>query len=349
MTVAKTKTPGALGFRMPAEWEPQAAIWLSWPHKRTTWPGRFRPIPGVFATIVAAISRFETVRLNCAASLQARARHLCARAGADPARLEFYDHPTNDTWCRDHGPIFVKHRRTGEVAVTDWVFNMWGDKYRPYDLDNEIPGRIARKLKLRRFPNRMVLEGGSIDVNGAGLLLTSEQCLLNPNRNPHLSREEIERNLRDYLGVKQVLWVGEGILGDDTDGHIDDITRFFCADGFITCVESNRRDPNHRLLEENLERLCAMRTPAGGRFKIVELPLPKPQAFAGQRVPASYANFLIINGAVLVPQFRQPRRDAEAREIIGSCFPGREIVPIDCFDLIWGLGTLHCISQQQPA
>ena len=343
------KTPDDLGFRMPAEWEPQAAIWLSWPHKLTTWPGRFRAIPGVFANIVAAISRFQAVRINCAAGLQPRAKSLCTAAGADMAKVEFYDHATNDTWCRDHGPIFVKHRRTGEVAVTDWIFNMWGDKYRPYDLDNKIPARIARALGLRSFESSLVLEGGSIDVNGEGLLLTSEQCLLNPNRNPQLNRGEIEQTLRDYLGVREVLWVGEGIVGDDTDGHIDDITRFYKADGFITCVEGNRRDPNHRLLAENLERLRGFRTPAGKKFSIVELPMPRPMAFDGQRVPASYANFLIINGAVLVPQFRQKRLDAEARDLIGGCFKGREIVPIDCHDLIWGLGTLHCISQQQPA
>jgi agmatine deiminase len=347
--MAAKKTPAALGFRMPAEWEPQAAVWLSWPHKRSTWPGRFRPIPYAFAEIVRQISRFQKVRINCATPLQDRARRLCARAGADLAQVEFFNHPTNDTWCRDHGPIFVKHRRTGEVAVTDWVFNMWGDKYRPYDLDNRIPGRIARALGLRRFEHRLVLEGGSIDVNGAGLLLTSEQCLLNPNRNPHLSRGQIEQVLCDNLGVQQVLWVGEGIVGDDTDGHIDDITRFFKVDGFITCVEPNPRDANHHLLADNLARLRAFRTPAGKKFEIVELPMPKPMAVDGQRVPASYANFLVINGAVLVPQFRQKERDAEARVIIGDCFPGREIVPIDCADLIWGLGTLHCISQQQPA
>lgn len=334
---------------MPAEWAPQEAVWFSWPHKRSTWPGRFRPIPSVFAEIVKQASRFQRVRINCAAALQPRAKRLCAAAGADMSRVEFFDHPTNDTWCRDHGPIFVKNARTGEVALTDWVFNMWGDKYRPYDLDNAIPGLIARRLRLKRFVNPLVLEGGSIDVNGEGLLLTSEQCLLNENRNPHLNREQIEQQLRDFLGVKRVLWLGDGIVGDDTDGHIDDITRFFKADGFLTCVERNRRDANHRLLDENLERLREMRTLAGGKFQIVELPMPAPMAVDGQRVPASYANFLIINGAVLVPQFRQKRRDAEAREIIGSCFPDREIVPIDCYHLIWGLGTLHCISQQQPA
>jgi agmatine deiminase len=347
--MAAKRTPAALGFRMPAEWEPQEAVWLSWPHRRTTWPGRFRPIPHVFAEIVRQISRFEKVRINCAARLQPRARHLCQKAGADMARVEFFNHPTNDAWCRDHGPIFVKHHRTGEVAVTDWVHNAWGGKYPPWGLDNRIPRRIARALGLRRFENSMVLEGGSIDVNGQGLLLTSEQCLLNRNRNPHLTQRQIEQNLKDYLGVKQVLWLGEGIVGDDTDGHIDDITRFFKADGVITCVEPNRRDANHKLLAGNLERLRGFRTPGGRRFDIVELPMPRPFGFQGQRVPASYANFLVLNGAVLLPQFRQARRDAAAREIVGNCFPGREVVPIDCYDLIWGLGTLHCISQQQPA
>ncbi len=333
---------------MPAEWEPQAAVWLSWPHNRATWPGQFRPIPYVFAEIVAQISRFEAVRINCAASLQPRAKRLCTAAGADMAQVTFYNHPTNDAWCRDHGPIFVKNDRTGEVAVTDWVHSAWGGKYPPYDLDNKIPPSIARKLKLRRFENDLVLEGGSIDVNGEGLLLTSEQCLLNQNRNPHLSRAQIEQNLKNYLGVKQVLWVGEGIVGDDTDGHIDDITRFYAADGFITCVEPNKRDPNHKILSENLERLRGFSTPAGGKFEIVELPMPEPFGFRGQRVPASYANFLVINGAVLVPQFRQKKRDAQACAIIGDCFRGREVVPLDCYHLIWGLGTLHCISQQQP-
>lgn len=347
--MAATKTPTQLGFRMPAEWEPQTAIWLSWPHKRASWPGQFRPVPYTFATIVAHISRFQEVRINAAAALHARAKRLCAAAGADMAKVTFYNHPTNDAWCRDHGPIFVKNDRTGELAVTDWVHTAWGGKYPPYDLDNTIPPKIAAKLKLHRFENDMVLEGGSIEVNGRGLLLTSEQCLLNKNRNPHLTQAQIEQNLKDYLGVKTVLWVGEGIVGDDTDGHIDDITRFYKADGFITCVESNRRDPNHKLLEENLERLRGFRTPAGKKFDIVTLPMPKPFGFQGQQVPASYANFLIINGAVLVPVFRQAKRDAEALAIIGGCFPDREIIPIDCYHLIWGLGTLHCISQQQPA
>lgn len=342
------QAPAALGFRMPAEWESQEAVWLSWPHSRWTWPGSFRPIPGVFATIAAEISRHEPVRINAARPLQERARALVARAGADMRNIAFFNHPTDDAWCRDHGPIFVRSSQTGEVALTDWVFNAWGGKY-PHARDDAIPPRIGRALGQRRFENPMVLEGGSIDVNGKGLLLTTEACLLNPNRNPRLSRAEIERNLKDYLGVRTVLWLGKGIAGDDTDGHVDDLTRFFRQDGIVTAVEHKESDANFRALAENLERLKGLRTPSGVRFSIAELPMPGPVRYRGMRLPASYANFLVINGAVLVPAFRQPQRDREAAEVIGACFPGRKIVPIDCLELVRGLGTLHCISQQQPA
>ena len=346
---AATHTPAALGFRMPAEWERQEAVWLSWPHNRSTWPGNFRPMPRKFAEIAAQISLREKVRINVAARLAVRARSLIAEAGADMDRVELFNHPTNDAWCRDHGPIFVRSDRTGEVAVTDWKFNAWGGKYPPYDLDNRIPRSVARALGLRRFGSRMVLEGGSIDGNGAGLLLTTEACLLNRNRNPGLTRAQIERNLRGYLGVRTVLWLGDGILGDDTDGHVDDLARFFSEGGIVAAVERNRRDPNHRALSENLERLRSLRTGSGGRFRVVELPMPSPVESRGRRLPASYANFLIINGAVLMPAFRQARRDREAAEVLGSCFPGREVVPIDCLELVLGLGTLHCITAQQPA
>ncbi|MGH7996236.1 MAG: agmatine deiminase family protein [Opitutaceae bacterium] len=334
---------------MPAEWERQEAVWLSWPHQRASWPGRFRPIPARFAEFAAQISRREIVRVNIAAALQKRAWSLLARAGADLDRVEFHPHPTDDAWCRDHGPIFVRNDRTGKVALTDWKYNAWGRKYPPYRRDNRIPVLIGRALRLRRFEKRMVLEGGSIDVNGKGILLTTESCLLNPNRNPRMSRAEIEAALRDYLGVTAIHWLGEGIAGDDTDGHIDDLSRFFREDGIVTGVEPNRRDPNHRALRENLERLTALRTPAGRKFRIVELPMPRPCFCRGRRLPATYANFLVINGAVLMPAFRQPKRDAQAAEILGACFPGREVVPIDCLELVWGLGALHCLSQQQPA
>jgi agmatine deiminase len=335
-------------FRMPAEWEPQEAVWLSWPHKRSTWPGTFRPIPAKFAEIAAHISRFEKVRINAARPLWPRANALLVRAGADMARIAFFSHPTDDAWCRDHGPIFVRDESTGKVAVTDWEFNAWGGKYPPWDRDNRIPSRIAKALGMRRLPGRMVLEGGSIDVNGRGLLLTTEACLLNRNRNPGLSRAQIERRLRDFLGAETVIWLGDGIEGDDTDGHVDDMTRFFKPDGIVTAVESNPRDANYGALRENRERLRNLRRPGGGLFDVVELPMPMPCHFKGRRMPASYANFLIINGAVLMPAFRQPRRDAEAAAVLAGCFPGREIVPIDCLELVRGLGTLHCISQQQP-
>lgn len=341
--------PAELGFRMPAEWEPQRAVWLSWPHNYSTWPGYFRPIPYKFAEIVATISRYEEVHINAMRPLQTRAKRLCEKAGAFMERVFFHNHPTDDSWCRDHGPIFIKNNATGEVAATDWLYNSWGGKYPPFENDNRIPERAAAKLGLRRFKNRMVLEGGSIDVNGAGLLLTTESCLLNPNRNPSMTREEIEQTLCDFLGINQVIWLGDGIEGDDTDGHIDDLSRFFKEDGIVTVVEPNVRDHNHRPLKENLERLHSLKTPKGRPFDVRELPMPKPCYRKGRRMPASYANFLIINGAVLVPTFRQPRRDRAALETLQDCFTGREIIGIDCLDLVWGLGALHCISQQQPA
>ena len=344
-----TQTPASLGFRMPAEWEPQEAVWLSWPHRRATWPGAFGPIPAKFAEVAAHISRREKVRINVSAGRRARARALVAGAGAAMGNVEFYGHPTNDAWCRDHGPIFVRSAATGEVALTDWKYNAWGGKYPPFGLDDRIPLLVARALGLRRFRSRMVLEGGSIDVNGSGLLVTTEACLLNRNRNPGLSRAQIEAALRAFLGVRTVLWLGDGIVGDDTDGHVDDMTRFFSEDGLLTAVERDSRDANFRPLRENLERLRSMRTASGSRFRIVELPMPAACSHRGSRLPASYANFLVINGAVLVPAFGQPRRDGEAASVIASCFPGREVVPVDCLELVWGRGTLHCISQQQPS
>ncbi|MFA5057406.1 MAG: agmatine deiminase family protein [Opitutaceae bacterium] len=341
--------PARLGFRMPAEWEPQEAVWLSWPHRLRTWPGHFRLIPAKFAEIAAVISRFEEVRINIARPLQDRAWRLIEKTGAERTRIKFYDHATNDCWCRDHGPVFIRNDRTQEVALTDWIYNAWGGKYPPFDFDNRIPRRIGRALGLRRFAPGIVLEGGSIDTNGRGLLLTTESCLLNRNRNPDLSQREIERVLRDNLGVEAVVWLGRGIAGDDTDGHVDDLSRFFRVDGIVSAVERNPRDPNYRPLQENLERLASLRTPAGRRVAIIALPMPDPCFCAGQRLPASYANFLVVNGAVLMPAFRQPRRDAEAAAVLAGCFPGREIIPVDCRDLVLGLGTLHCISQQQPA
>jgi agmatine deiminase len=346
---ADPTTPAALGFRLPAEWERQTAVWLSWPHRRRTWPGHFRSIPGKFAEIVAHISRYEKVCINIARSLQERAWTLLTKAKADPAHVEFFDHTTDDCWCRDHGPIFLRNDLSREVAATGWQYNAWGGKYPPFDRDARIPARIGRALGVRLFAIDMVLEGGSIDPNGEGLLLTTESCLLNPNRNPHLSRKEIEQRLKDHLGVTRVLWLGAGIVGDDTDGHVDDVSRFFRSDGVVTVVEHDPRDANCQALAENLERLRGWRTPAGRKLTVVELPMPAPCFCEGQRLPASYANFLVINGAVLMPAFQQRRRDGAAAEILAGCFPGRDVVMIDCLDLVWGRGTLHCISQPQPA
>jgi len=334
---------------MPAEWEPQEAVLLSWPVSQQTWPGHFEKIPGKFAEIAAAISRFEKVRINCAREGQAEARRLLDEAKAAREHVEFFDNPTNDCWCRDHGPIFVKNDRTGEVAVTDWQYNAWGGKYPPFDKDNEIPRRIADQLGLRRFEIPMILEGGSIEVDGLGQLLTTEACLLNKNRNPHLSREEIEKTLCDYLGINHVLWLHDGIVGDDTDGHIDDLARFYRPDAIVTIIEENEGDENFPILQENWERLKDLRARDGRRFELKTLPMPTPVFCDGERLPASYANYLLINGAVLLPVFRQPETDGLAAEILQDCFPGREIVPIDCVDLVLGLGALHCISQQQPA
>lgn len=334
---------------MPAEWEPQEAVLLSWPVAQTTWPGHFERVPPKFAEIAAVISHFEKVRINCAVDRQAEARRLLNEARADLGRVEFYDHPTNDCWCRDHGPIFLKNDRTGEVAVTDWQYNAWGGKYPPFDKDNAIPGLVAKALGLRRFEIPMVLEGGSIEVDGLGQLLTTEACLLNKNRNPHLTREQIEQQLRENLGVDRILWLHDGIVGDDTDGHIDDLARFFRPNAIVTILEDNERDENFRVLQENWERLKDLRTRDGKRFELQTLPMPAPVVCDGDRLPASYANYLVINGAVLLPVFRQPECDGLAAEILQECFRGREIVPIDCVDLVLGLGALHCISQQQPA
>ena len=344
-----SQTPAALGYAMPAEWEKQEAIWISWPHRKLTWPRHFRPIPGIFAKIIATISHFEEVRINVPRLLKRKAVSLVKHAGADMGKVTFYEHPTNDAWCRDHGPIFVKHKKTGKLALTDWNFNAWGEKYPHFLLDNQIPKRIASALGVKRFANEMVLEGGSIDVNGAGLLLTTEVCLLNKNRNPHLSRKEIEQNLKAFLGIKKVLWLGEGIVGDDTDGHVDDLTRFFGKNSIITSVEKNTSDVNYAALKENRERLKSLRNLSGKPFEILELPMPGPVRCEGKRLPATYANFLILNDAVLMPSFRQPKRDKQAQEILAHCFPTRQIVPIDCVELVWGRGTLHCITQQQPA
>ncbi len=347
-------TPAALGYAMPAEWTRQQAVWLSWPvDDPRHWGGSKRDlIWAKFAEIAAAISRHEPVRINAPAADHAAIRTACNRAKAVPEHVDLFDHPHNDVWCRDHGPIFVKHRENGELAITDWGFNAWGGKFPPFDLDDSIPRQVADSLGLRRFEGGMILEGGAIEINGLGQLLTTEAVLLNPNRNPHLSREEMEQKLRDTLGVRDILWLKQGIEGDDTDGHIDDLARFTDESTIIACRDRNRSSSNYPILEENFARLKSFARPDGRPFDVVEIGLPEACEVPGWRLPvlpASYVNFLIVNGGVLVPTFRQHANDDRALGLLRELFPGREITGIDCLDLVEEGGTLHCISQQQPA
>ena len=353
------ETPRSLGYRMPAEWEEHAATWLAWPHNAADWPGRFQPIPWVYCDIVRHLSQVEDVHILVEdEAAKKRAQGQLARVGARMERLHFHLWQTNRIWMRDSGPIFVTKSDSSDVAITDWKFNAWA-KYDDWQLDDRIPAHVAQLLGAPSwtpsFPapldsrERVVLEGGSIDVNGAGCLISTEECLLSgvQQRNPGLHREDLERIFHDYLGIDQVLWMNRGIAGDDTHGHVDDITRFVSRDTIVTVTEPNTFDENHLPLEENLERLRAARTGKGEPFHIVELPMPAPVIFQGQRLPASYANFYIANGLVLAPTFNDPN-DRLALNVLAELFPKRKVTGIHSGDLIWGLGALHCMTQQQP-
>lgn len=356
--VSEQLTPRALGYRMPAEWEPHTATWIAWPHNASDWPGRFQPIPWVYAEIVRQLAAVEQVHILIQdAAAEKRARGVLKRAGVSLDSVHFHQWPTNRVWTRDSGPICVK--KPDGIAITDWKFNAWA-KYPDWELDNALPGRVGELLQLPSFKptitladgtkHELVLEGGSIDTNGAGVLLTTEECLLSPiqQRNPGVSREQLEQAFHDYLGIEQVLWMNRGIAGDDTHGHVDDITRFVGPETIVTVVEPNRSDENHEPLAENLDRLHTARTRDGKPFRIVELPLPSPVIFEGQRLPASYANFYLANGLVLVPTFNDAN-DRHALNTLAEVFPNRRVVGIHCVDFIWGLGALHCMTQQQPA
>ena len=314
-----SQTPNALGYRMPAEWEPHTTTWLSWPRREgISFPESFDRVLPALRAMVEALIESEQVCINvCNDAHEVEARSVLS--GLPMQRITFYRVPTNEPWCRDHGPIFLTRDRDPRLAVVDWDYNAWGNKYPPFDLDEVVPTRLAEILKLPVFYPHMILEGGSIDVNGSGALLTSESCLLNKNRNPNLSRDEIEQRLRDYLGVREILWLGDGIAGDDTDGHIDDLTRFVSERTIVTVVEENRDDENYQPLQENLARLREMKI--GGRnVEILTLPMPKKIIREGLRLPASYANFYIANTCVLVPTFADPNDEA-ALSILRECFP----------------------------
>ncbi|HVY67034.1 MAG TPA: agmatine deiminase family protein [Gammaproteobacteria bacterium] len=349
MTAEQNNWPTARGYRLPAEWAPHEATWLSWPHNRDSWPGVFAGVEPAMVEFVRALAESEPVHINVLhADHERHVRRLLA-AAAPSERLNYHQFPTNDAWCRDHGAIIVMRPTADEPRLAvDFDYNAWGGKYPPFDLDREIGRQMAEVLGVPRFAQPgIVLEGGSIEVNGEGALLTTEQCLLNPNRNPTLTRADIERLLRDSFGVNEILWLGEGIEGDDTDGHIDDLTRFYAPRAVVTVVEPNRADPNHAPLAANRRLLDTLRV-GGKPLEVRELPMPEPQYLADQRLPASYANFYIANDAVLVPTFACPADDA-ACGILRECFPRRRVVPVDCRVLIAGLGALHCLTQQVPA
>jgi agmatine deiminase len=361
MTDASPETPAQLGYRMPAEWEPHAATWIAWPHNRDDWPGKFGPIPWVYVEIVRLLSRVERVNVVVkGGKMRRRAADCLDRAGVPLDRVEFVKAATDRVWLRDSGPTFVVNdREEGDrIGLIDWRFNAWA-KYDNHHHDDRLPRCLARRLGLRRWvpkveidggPTRVVLEGGAIDVNGRGTLLTTEECLLSDvqARNPGLDRGALERVLADYLAARHVIWLGRGIAGDDTHGHVDDLARFVDPCTVVTVVESRPSDPNYEPLQENWQRLQEARDQDGEPLRVVALPMPAPVVFEGQRLPASYANFYIANGLVLVPTFNDPA-DREALGILASLFPDREVVGIHAVDLVWGLGTLHCLSQQQPA
>ena len=340
-------TPAQLGYRMPAEWEPHAGTWLTWPRREgISFPDLYDRIPPILAAMVRALAEDEGVFINVwDATMEAEVRSVLTQHDALNDRVEFHHHPAYEPWCRDHGPVFIVNDT--QRALLNWGYNAWGGKYPPYDLDNAVPEQIASVRGLPCFTPDMILEGGSIEVNGQGTLITTESCLLNPNRNPALDRAAIEQRLSDYLGVRKVLWLGEGIAGDDTDGHVDDLTRFVDAQIVVTAVEPDPQDPNHTPLQANLQRLQAMCTQDGDSLRVIELPMPKPVLDQGERLPASYANFYIGNRTVLMPAFGQSR-DADAQAILQQCFPSRRVLPLDSTDLIRGLGSFHCLTQQEP-
>ena len=361
-------SPFALGFRMPAEWEPHTATWLSWPHNKSDWPGKFEPIPYVYAEIVRHLSRVERVELivnDGAAEWKARevlhrANVLPESPGQNHPNIRFHHWPTNRGWLRDSGAIFLRRKRPEgghDLAASDWRFNGWA-KYKNWQLDDQLPSRIAKLLRVPRYepevalggkPHRVVLEGGSIEVNGRGTLITTEECLLSEvqQRNPGVTREQLERVFADYFGIRKVIWLERGIAGDDTHGHVDDITRFVGPKTIVTCIEQDPQDANFEPLRANYRRLAHMTDQGGKPLRVETLPMPSPVHFRGQRLPASYANFYSATGLVLVPVFNDPN-DRHALNTLAELMPKHEIVPIYCGDLVWGLGTIHCMTQQQP-
>ena len=349
-TINTSKFPKDLGYRFPAEWEEHEATWLSWPHKEESWPDRIQLIYPAYAEFIAELSKGEKVRINVKdEQMKAFALSFIEKTDANLAQVEFYFFETNDAWCRDHGPAFLVNTQNTETpkVIVDWGFNAWGGKYPPFENDDVIPTKIGEAFNLPVFHPGIIMEGGSVEFNGKNTVLTSKSCLLNENRNPEYSQEQIEEFLRNYYGISQVLWVEDGIVGDDTDGHIDDTIRFVNENTVLTVVEVDETDDNYELLQVNLRQLQEMRLEDGRPLNIIELPMPDAVYCEGERLPASYANFYIANKSVIVPTYNCAK-DAIALDIIQKCFPDRKVVGIDSTDIIWGLGSFHCLSQQEP-
>jgi agmatine deiminase len=345
------KIPAELNYRMPGEWEPHQGTWLTWPRPDgISFPDRYELVPPIYAQLIRRLVAGEEVYINVwDGDMEASVRKLLTEEKVLLDRVSFHHFPAYEPWCRDHGPIFlVRETLHGhERAVVDWGYNAWGEKYPPYDLDDAVPRQVAELRNLPLFSPEMILEGGSIEVNGAGTLLTTESCLLNSNRNPDLSRSDIEKNLRDFLGVTKILWLGEGLAGDDTDGHIDTLARFINPTTIVAAVEENIQDANYHFLQENWRLLRMARDQDDRLFRVVKLPMPRMVEHQGQRLPATYLNFYITNQNVIVPTYRD-RSDAKALEILQQEFSDRKVVGIDSRDLVWGLGSFHCLTQQEP-
>lgn len=341
-------TPKASGYRFPAEWEKHVATWLTYPHNEASFPGTMDKIYDSYLKFIKTITKSELVRINIPdLTYEQQFVQQLHEYGIDDSKVEIFIHPSDDVWCRDHGPCYVINNNAADKkAIVNWGFNAWGGKY-PFENDNAIPLKVAAHYGLPIFSPGIIMEGGSIDVNGAGTLLTTTACLLNKNRNPHLSQSQIEEYLMQFYNAEQIVWLGDGIAGDDTDGHVDDITRFVSSDIIVTAIEINKSDENYEPLQENLKQLKKLRLINGKQPDLVELPMPSPVYFEGNRLPASYANFYLTNSNVIVPNFRC-KMDDKAMYILEECFKGRSIVGIDSTDIVWGFGSFHCLSQQEP-
>ena len=344
------KTPHEQGYYFPAEFAKHDATWLSWPHKEASWPGKIKTIFPVYAEFIRLLAEGEQVNINVLdEAMKQNALQYLREASANLDSVKFFMHPTNDAWCRDHGPAFVINTSAEQKKIiVDWGYNAWGGKYPPFDLDDNIPTLIAQHYKIPVVYPGIVMEGGSVDFNGQGTVLTTTSCLLNTNRNPHLNQVQIEQYLHDYYGVENILWLGDGIVGDDTDGHIDDLTRFVNENTVVTVMEESKKDENYSILQENLKTLKKLRLENGKPLDIVEMPMPAAVVYEDMRLPASYANFYIGNKFVIVPTFRD-KNDDRALQILQSCFRDRKVIGVDSLDIIWGLGSFHCLSQQEPS